>query len=122
MYTLLADLVVVIHLVFIAFALFGGLLVLRWRKVAWVHLPSIAWISFNQFAGWHCPLTNLEKWLRRLGTGAGYNGGFIEHYILPLIGGHVPGFIEVYGGFAVTVVFVGFYAYVFARRPKPSPA
>ena len=79
-----ADLVVVLHASFILFAMFGGLAVLRWRGVAWLHLPALAWASGITIVGGICPLTPLENQLREA-AGDGYAGGFIEHYIIPLI-------------------------------------
>lgn len=67
------------------FVVLGGLLVLRWRWVIWLHLPAAVWGALIEFAGWICPLTPLEKWLRRQGGLGGYQGGFVEHYILPLL-------------------------------------
>ena len=84
-YGALADAVVVVHFLFVLFVLFGGLLVLRWRRVRWLHLPAAAWGALIEFAGWTCPLTPLEKWLRREGNLGGYEGGFVEHYILPVL-------------------------------------
>lgn len=63
----------------------GGLLVLRWRWVMWLHLPAAIWGALIEFFGWICPLTPLEKWLRSQGGLGGYEGGFIEHYILPVL-------------------------------------
>ena len=84
-YGVLADAVVVLHLGFVIFVVLGGLLVLRRRWVMWLHLPAAAWGALIEFAGWICPLTPLEKWLRREGGLGGYQGGFVEHYILPLL-------------------------------------
>lgn len=84
-YRVLADLVVVAHLAFALFAVFGGLLALRWRRASWWHLPAAAWGALIEFAGWTCPLTPLENRLRRLGGEAGYAGGFVEHYLLSLL-------------------------------------
>jgi hypothetical protein len=81
----LAEVVVVLHFCFVLFVLFGGALALRWPKVVWIHLPAAAWGALISFAGWICPLTPLEKWLRREGGSAGYEGGFVEHYILPVL-------------------------------------
>lgn len=84
-YRLLADLVVVLHLLFILFGLFGGLLGL-WRGWALLlHLPAAVWIACIEFTGWICPLTPLENELRIAGGAAGYHGGFIEHYLIPVI-------------------------------------
>lgn len=85
MHRTLADLVVVVHFGFVLFAVLGALLVLRWRWVAWVHVPAAAWAALIEFAGWVCPLTPLENWLRVRGGGAGYRGGFVDHYILPIL-------------------------------------
>ena len=81
----LADAVLVFHLLFIVFAVLGGLLALRWRWVPWVHLPALAWGATVEFTGWICPLTPLENQLRRAGGEAGYSAGFIEHYLLPVL-------------------------------------
>jgi len=85
LYQIFADLVVILHLAFVAFALFGGLLALWRRRVVWVHLPAVLWAAAVEFGGWICPLTPLETWLRMQGGEGGYNSDFIEHYILPLL-------------------------------------
>lgn len=81
----LADLVVLLHLAFILFVMLGGLLVLRWRRLMWLHLPVVVWGAAIEFIGWICPLTPLENRLRAAAGEAGYSGGFIEHYLIPLI-------------------------------------
>lgn len=81
----LADLVVVLHLAFIVFVVFGGLLTLRWQRIPWIHLPAFAWAAALEFFGWICPLTPLENSLRRASGQAGYADGFIEHYFIPIL-------------------------------------
>jgi hypothetical protein len=81
-YRLLADLVLVAHAGFVAFVVLGGLLVLRWPRVAWVHLPVVAWGAGIEFTGGLCPLTPLENHWRALAGEQGYGGGFVEHYLL----------------------------------------
>jgi hypothetical protein len=81
----LADLVVLAHLAFVAFAVLGGLAALKWPRVAWVHLPAVAWAALIEYAGWVCPLTPLENALRRAGGQAGYAGGFVERYLVPML-------------------------------------
>ena len=76
-----ADLVLVVHFGFVLFVLLGGLLALRWPRAAWVHVPVALYGAAIEFIGFVCPLTPLEVWLRRRGGEAGYEGGFIEHYI-----------------------------------------
>jgi hypothetical protein len=81
-YRWLADLVVVVHALFVVFAVFGGVLVL-WRPwIAWVHLPTVAWAVLIEWVGWVCPLTPLENALRTRGGSATYHDGFISHYLL----------------------------------------
>ncbi|HSA54939.1 MAG TPA: DUF2784 domain-containing protein [Gemmatimonadaceae bacterium] len=85
MYGVLADATVVAHLAFVLFVTFGGLAVLRWPRLAWLHLPAAIWGVLIEFAGWICPLTPLENALRRQAGEAGYEGGFIEHYVTALL-------------------------------------
>lgn len=85
LYRLAADAVVLLHLGFILFVLLGGLLVLRWPRLAWLHLPAAAWGMAVEFLHLYCPLTPLENHFRALAGGQGYPGGFIEHYLIPLI-------------------------------------
>lgn len=82
---LLADLVLIVHLAFVAFVVVGGLLVLRWRRLAWVHGPAAIWGILIEYAGFVCPLTPLEVALRQRGGEAGYGGGFIEHYLTAVL-------------------------------------
>jgi Protein of Unknown function (DUF2784) len=80
-----ADLVLVVHLAFVLFVVFGGLLVLQWPRIAWLHVPAAIWGVLIEYTGWICPLTPLENSFRMQGGDAGYSGGFIEHYIQPLL-------------------------------------
>lgn len=84
-YALAADLLVLLHFAFIVFVLLGGLLVLRWWRVAFLHLPAAAWGALLEFNGWLCPLTPWEQQLRRAAGEDGYSGSFIAHYLLPVI-------------------------------------
>ena len=80
-----ADIVVLVHLAFILFVAAGGLLVLRWPRLAWMHVPAIIWGALIEFAGWLCPLTPLENRLRAAAGEAAYAGGFIDRYIMPIV-------------------------------------
>ncbi|MBF6986459.1 DUF2784 domain-containing protein [Cupriavidus sp. IK-TO18] len=113
----LADLVVIVHGLFIVFVVAGGLLVLRWPRLAWVHLPAAAWGVLIEWSGWICPLTPLENALRSAAGEAGYSGGFIERYLLPLI--YPPGLtpaVQLWLGLVVLVVNVAVYAVWWRRR------
>lgn len=81
----LADAVLVAHLAFIVYAVAGAFLALRWRVLIWLHLPCALWAMAIEMGGWICPLTPLEVFLRRCAGQAGYTGGFIQHYLVPLI-------------------------------------
>ncbi len=116
-YRLLAELVVVVHFAFVVFVVLGGLLVLRWRWVAWLHLPAAIWGAMIEFGGWICPLTPLENWLQFQGGDAGYEGGFIQHYIVPVL--YPAGLtreMQVGLGVAVVLINVAVYWRLFSRR------
>ncbi len=84
-YHALADLVLVLHLAFIVFVVAGGLLALRWGWAPLVHLPAALWGVFVEVSGRVCALTPLENALRRAAGASGYSGGFIEHYLIPVV-------------------------------------
>ena len=85
MAVILADALVIMHLLFVAFVMAGGFLLVRWPRLAWLHLPAAAWGATIEFTGWICPLTPLENHLRTLGGGSAYSGGFVERYLLPIL-------------------------------------
>jgi hypothetical protein len=84
-YRLLADATVVLHLAFVVFVVFGGLLVIWRRWLAWAHVPAAVWGVWIEFAGWMCPLTPLENWFRERGGRPVYASGFVEHYVVPIL-------------------------------------
>jgi hypothetical protein len=84
-YALLADLMLVLHATFILFVVFGGVLVFWRRGLAWFHVPAALWGGLIEFQGWTCPLTYLENNLRAAAGAGGYAGGYIDHYLMPLV-------------------------------------
>jgi len=80
-----ADFIVIIHFGFIVFIVLGGLLVFRWPKLMWLHLPAVAWGVVIEFAGFICPLTPLENRLRIVAGESGYSSGFIDQYLIPVV-------------------------------------
>ena len=84
-YRAAADAILVAHLAFVLFVVFGALLVLRWPRLAWLHIPAVVWAAFIEFSGTICPLTQLEVALRQRAGQAGYGGGFIDHYVVSLL-------------------------------------
>jgi len=118
----LADLVLVAHLGFIVFAVFGGLLALRFRWLPLVHLPSVAWGAFVELSGRVCPLTPLEIELRSGAGDARYSGSFIEHYLLPVVYPEAlsPG-AQTFLAAGLVLTNVAVYALVL-RRQRRSPS
>jgi hypothetical protein len=116
-YRFLADLLVLVHFGFVLFVVLGGLFVRRRPRLAWAHLPCAAWGATSEFTGWICPLTPWEQSLRRLGGQAGYTGGFVEHYILPVVypAGLTP-MIQVVLGAVVVVLNLAIYGAVLRRH------
>jgi hypothetical protein len=84
-YQLAASAIALLHLAFIIFVIAGGLAVLKWPKLMWIHLPAATWGVLIEFFGWYCPLTTWENQLLRQAGRAGYDGGFVAHYIMPVI-------------------------------------
>ncbi len=119
LYRVLADIVVVIHFAFVLFVVLGGFLVLRWPKLAWVHGPAAIWGTLIEFGGWTCPLTPLENRFRRLGGEAGYEGSFIEQYILSILypAGLTPG-IQIALGIGVLVINAVLYTVIIRRSRR----
>ncbi len=121
-YRALADLVVAGHLAFIGFVVLGGLLVRGRRWIALLHLPCAAYGAAIEVGGWICPLTPLENRLRALGGERGYAGGFIEHYIVPIV--YPPGLtprLQLALGIAVAAGNVAIYAWAL-RGPRRAAA
>jgi hypothetical protein len=110
MFSIAADVVVLIHFAFIAFVVIGGFLVIRWPGLAWLHVPAAAWAAMIEFTGWVCPLTPIEVMLRIAGGGSGYSGGFIEAYVVPIVypSGLERGTQQVLGA---VVIFINVVAY-----------
>ncbi|MFH1038106.1 MAG: DUF2784 domain-containing protein [PVC group bacterium] len=116
LYIIFAHIVILLHLAFIIFVPLGGFLVLRRRYWAWIHVPVFAWGAAISFGGWICPLTPLENWLRHKGGELGYSGGFIEHYILPVIyPGNLTRGIQIAIGIGVLAINLIIYSIVISR-------
>lgn len=119
LYSLLADFVLLFHLAFILFVGLGGLAALRWRRAPLLHLPLAAWGVWIELSGNVCPLTPLENSLRRMAGQQGYPGGFIEHYLLPII--YPPGLtreVQLVIAALVLALNAGVYGFVWYRRRR----
>ena len=109
-YGILAGLTVLVHAAFVAFVLVGGFMAWHWRWVAWLHLPATVWGVALEFGGWICPLTPLENHFRARAGQAGYSGGFLDHYLTPLLypAGLAPPRQAVLGALALGVNVVAY--------------
>ena len=118
-YHALSNLVLIAHLAFVLFVVLGGFLVLKWKSLAWVHVPAFLWGALIELAGWVCPLTPLENWLRQKSGGLVYRTGFIEHYILPLL---YPATLtrssQIFLGLLVLSVNLGLYGWILWRTAQ----
>ena len=85
LYRFLVDATALFHFAFVLFVALGGLLVLRWRKVAWIHLPAAIWGALIEITNWDCPLTQYENIFRMRAGMRGYDEGFVAHYLFGLI-------------------------------------
>ena len=116
---LLADAIVLLHAAFVVFAVAGGLLVARWPRVAWLHLPAVVWAAWVEIAGWACPLTPLENFFRRRAGDAEYTTSFVEHYLLPaLYPSALSRELQWLLGGLVLAINVAVYAAVLRRRAR----
>ena len=116
-YSIFADIVVVVHFTFILSTFLGGFFVVRWPRLAWLHVPIMLWAILIEFFGWTCPLTPLEHWLRLQSGSCMYATSFTEHYILPLI--YPSGLtyqIQVILGTLVLVINALVYTWVIRRH------
>lgn len=114
-HSLLADAVLLFHLAFILFVVLGALLLWRFPRLIWLHLPAVIWAGLIEIGGFVCPLTPLENHLRRLSGEAAYQGGFIERYLLPIIyPDELPRGVQL--GLGVAVLVINVLAYAWLRR------
>jgi hypothetical protein len=116
-FRLLADVVVVVHLAFIAFIAVGAFLTWRWPRLLWLHTPVVALAVAIVGIGFTCPLTPLEKLLRRRAGGETYDGGFIDHYLSGVV---YPGrYLALARGFVAALIVIGYAGLLVKRRRHP---
>jgi hypothetical protein len=118
-YRIAADGVLIFHAIFIAFVVLGGLLVVSRPRLAWLHVPAVVWVALLEFNGWACPLTPLEVALRQRAGGVGYEGGFVDHYLVAAIypGGLTRDIQTVLGALVVALNVVA-YGWLWRRRMR----
>ncbi len=114
-----ADSVVAIHLAFILFVVLGGLTLFKWSWMIWIHVPTAVWGALVELMGAPCPLTPLENHLRQAGNAAAYSGGFIDHYIMPIV--YPPGLtreLQVVLGVLILAINFAIYFRYLTRKSK----
>ncbi len=118
----LADAVLLLHALFVVFVVFGVLAVVRWPRLAWLHIPCLFWGIWIELSGGICPLTPLENHLRAAAGEARYQGGFLAHYLMPLIypAGLTRTMQIVFGVLALGLSVLG-YGWILSRRGKKNP-
>ena len=111
----LADAVVGVHIAFVLFVVFGGLLVLRRPRLVWLHVPAVVWGAWVELAGWICPLTPLENYLRARGGDGAYEASFVERYLLPVLyPGALTRELQVVLSAAVLIINIAVYGWFVA--------
>jgi hypothetical protein len=116
-YAVLAGAVVLVHMLFVTFAVSGAVLALRWRWVPWIHLPAVLWAAFIEFSGGICPLTPIENELRAAAGLDYYSGDFIAEYLFPLL--YPEGLTrqaQVVIGSLIIAINVATYGWLFRRH------
>jgi hypothetical protein len=112
-FSVIADIVVLVHFLWIVFLIIGAVAGVRYRAVKIVHLAALAFAFVIQIFGWYCPLTHLEIWLRnRHDPGLSYAGSFIAHYLEKIV------YLDVSYNtiFVLTIVLIVFNAVIYGRR------
>jgi hypothetical protein len=119
LFNVCADIVLLTHFAFVIFAVLGGFIVLWKNRAAWIHVPVVLWSSLVNLASWVCPLTPLENWFLSKAGQSGYRGGFVQHYIDPLVyPAGMPRDMELIAGISVLAWNAAIYAIVLIRRRK----
>ncbi len=122
-YALLADLALLLHFGFILFVVIGGLAVLSRPRLAWLHLPAVAWGTVVELFGWFCPLTDLENNWRRQAGGPGYDSSFIDRYLTPLIyPDQLTREAQIILGLIILTINLLLYSYLWQRIKKQADA
>lgn len=121
-YRIGADLVLLVHLGFVLFVMAGGLLLLKWRRLVWIHLPAVVWGALVELTGWICPLTPLESHLRTLAGESATGADFIGRYLPPLLyPATLTREIQLLLGMIVVLVNAALYWWVFFRPSDERP-
>ncbi len=121
MYELAADIILIIHFLFIIFVIFGAFLFFVAKKIVFIHIPAIIWGSYIELTHSICPLTYLENWLLQKANLTTYSEGFIQYYLVPIVyPTNLTKDIQIYLGIGLIVINIVIYAFIFGKMKKNS--
>ena len=119
MHELAADIILIIHFLFILFVIFGALLLFVEKKIVFIHIPAIIWGSYIELTHSICPLTYLENWLLQKANLTTYSEGFIQNYLVPIVyPTNLTKDIQIFLGIALILINIVIYAFIFSKLKK----
>ena len=118
MYEIAANLILIVHFIFILFVVFGALLFFASTKIIFIHIPAFIWGSYIELTNSICPLTDLENWFLQKANLTTYSEGFIQNYLVPIVyPANLTKDIQIYLGIALIVINIVIYVFIF-NKPK----
>jgi len=119
MHELAADIILIIHFLFILFVIFGALLLFVEKKIVFIHIPAIIWGSYIELTNSICPLTYLENWLLQKANLTTYSEGFIQNYLVPIVYPmNLTKDLQIFLGISLIVINIVIYAFIFGKMKK----
>ena len=113
MYEFFANLTLIVHLIFILYVVFGGLIFFIFSKTIFIHPPALLWGIYIELTNSVCPLTYLENWFLYQGGLTTYSNDFINNYLFPII--YPEGLtaeIQIYLGVSLIVINILIYGLI----------
>ena len=119
MHELAADIILIIHFLFILFVIFGALLLFVEKKIVFIHIPAIIWGSYIELTHSICPLTYLENWLLQKANLTTYSEGFIQYYLVTIVyPTNLTKDLQIFLGISLIVINIVIYAFIFGKLKK----
>ena len=119
MHELAADIILIIHFLFILFVIFGALLFFIVKKIVFIHIPAIIWGSYIELTHSICPLTYLENWFLHKANLTTYSEGFIQNYLVPIVYPiNLTKDLQIFLGIGLIVINIVIYAFIFNKLKK----
>ena len=119
MYELAADIILIIHFLFIIFVIFGAFLFFVAKKIVFIHIPAIIWGSYIELTHSICPLTYLENWFLHKANLITYSGGFIQNYLVPIVYPvNITKDLQIFLGIGIIVINIVIYAFIINKLKK----